>query len=168
MPRKTSAARLAEFRILVDFAGTMRLFFQRLHPGAWDDKLPDGTSYFEGMTAMAERMLAEGAVPSQVQTGWKQAVADMLEMTRDWRPEVIAAADKFLVDNRALSLTTMRRRIWRVIPRVLARGRIRNIDEFYVVKNVISDDGDDLSRDDRARLRDMCFDFEMRPHARRS
>jgi len=165
MPRKTSPARLAEFKVQLDFARALQKFLKRLHPGVWNDALPDGTSYFDRMMDMGVRMLSEGVVSSEVMTGWKQATADMLEMTRDLHPDGVGAADKFLVSASALSLTEMRRRVWRVIPKVLARGRIRSIDEFYVIKNVLDDDGENLSDEERARLDEMRSEFETRsPH----
>jgi len=50
--------------------------------------------------------------------------------------------------------------MWRVTPKVLLRGRNRNVDEFYVVKNVLEDDGEDLSEEERAQLDKMRFEFE--------
>jgi hypothetical protein len=49
---------------------------------------------------------------------------------------------------------------------VLARGRIRDIDEFNAVKDVL-DDGD-LPEDGRARLETLRFEFEQRAARRRS
>jgi hypothetical protein len=162
MARRTSPERVQEFRVYVGFASAMRAFLQKLHPGFWKDPLPDGTSYFERMSAEAERLLAEGRAPSPWVRGWKQAAADMLEMTRDLRPDAVQAADEFLLERGAVSLSAMRRRVWRTIPKALARGRIRNIDEFYVVKNVLDDDGEDLSAEERAKLTDMQSEFEKR------
>jgi hypothetical protein len=169
MARRASPERVQEFRVYVAFANAMRAFLQKLHPGSWKDPLPDGTSYFARMSAEAERLLAEGRAPSPWVTGWKQAAADMLEMTRDLHPEGVKAADEFLAERGAVSLSEMRRRVWRIIPKVLARGRIRNIDEFYVVKNVLDDDGEDLSAEERAKLAKMQSGFETHVgRARRS
>ena len=166
MPKRATPERIEEFKTLLSFVRALRRFLETLHPGMWKDTLPDGTSYFDRMTAIAERGLAEGVVPSNVMTGWRQAAADMLEMTRDLEPHAVKAADAFLVKADALSLTEMRVRIWNIVPKVLARGRIRNIDEFYVVKNVL-DDGDP-SEDERARLDKLRFEFEKRGTRRRT
>jgi len=114
------------------------------------------------MTAEYEKLWSDGCAPPDIVIGIKQASADLLEMSRDLRPEGVKAADEFLVTAGALSLTEMRRRVWRVVPKVLTRGRIRNIAEFHVVKNVLDDDGEDLSEDERARLDSMRFEFETR------
>lgn len=83
-------------------------------------------------------------------------------MSRDFSPEAVRNADTHLVAAGTLSLTEMRRRIWRVIPKVLERGRIRNVDEYYVVKNTLDDDGDALSDEERDRLDHLRFEFEER------
>jgi hypothetical protein len=155
MPRRTSPARLAEFKVHLDFVPTLHKFLKRLHPD-----LAEGMAYLDGMVAMGQRMHAEGVIPSEMMTGWKEATAGLLEMTRDFHQEVVDAADKFLASEKASSLTEMRGRVWRVVPKVLARGRIRNMDEFYVIRNVLDDDGDDLSDDERARLEEMRGEFE--------
>ena len=46
--------------------------------------------------------------------------SDMLEMTRDLKPDAVKAADAFLVRAGAVSLTEMRAHIWRIVPKVLA------------------------------------------------
>lgn len=156
MARKSTPERLADFKLLLDFLRGILAFLGKSRPGrAWDDA-------YKSITTGGERMLSEGLVTSQVMTGWKQAAADLLEMTRDLPPAAVAAADEFLVATGALSLSEMRRRVWRVIPKVLARGRIRTIDEYYVVKNVLDDDGEDLTEGDRARLNEMRVEFEFR------
>jgi hypothetical protein len=162
MARKSSPERLAEFKAHLDFLREMLAFLGKSRPGgAWDDA-------HKHIATGGERMLSEGLVTSQVMTGWKQATADLLEATRDLPPDAVAAADESLVAAGALSLTEMRRRVWRVVPKVLARGRIRTIDEFYVVKNVLDDNGDDLSEGDRTRLNEMRAEFEFRsPPGRR-
>jgi hypothetical protein len=143
----------------------MKNFLETLRPGMWKDTLPDGTSLFDREAAMAEHLLAQGVVPADVMTGWRQAAADILEMTRHLKLDEVSAADAFTIQSGAVSLTEMRARVWKVVPKVLARGRIRTIDEFYVVKNVLDDS--DVPEDERARLEALRFDFEQRAARRR-
>lgn len=82
-----------------------------------------------------------------------------MEMTRDLSLDEVEAADAFLSWAGCVSLTEMRARIWRTIPKVLARNRIRNLDEFYIVKNAV--DGGDLPEAERARLDALLGDFEL-------
>ena len=74
----------------------------------WKDTLPDGTSYFDRMAAHGGGRLAEGVVPADVMTGWRQAVADMLEMIRDLKPDGVKAADAFFVKAGALGIVIPR------------------------------------------------------------
>jgi len=156
MARRLSPERLDEFKANLAFVRAVHAFLERIHPGV----IPDGTSYFDAMTAMAETALMTGAVRSEWMSGCRQAAADMLEWTRDLSPDAVRAADAFLISEGSTSLTKMRARIWRTIPKVLARGRILNLDEFYVVKNVM-DDGD-LPEAERSRLEALRFEFEER------
>jgi hypothetical protein len=57
--------------------------------------------------------------------------------------------------------------VWRTIPKVLERGRVRNLDEFYVVKNLLDDGEEELSPDDRERLVRMRSEFERGAGTRR-
>lgn len=79
-------------------------------------------------------------------------------MTRDFSPDQVKAADAFLVSAGSVSLTEMRARIWRTIPKVVTRNRIRNLDEFY---NVAVDDGD-LPAEERALLDALLREFSER------
>jgi hypothetical protein len=165
MARKPSAERLAEFQTYLGFFRALGAFQEKLYPELRRvSALPDGRSAIEAGAAWAEDAARNGTAPfSALLTGVKQAVGDQLEMTRELPQETVRLADEFLATTGALSLTEMRRRVWRVVPKVLERGAIRTIDEFYVVKNVLDDGGHDLSHDDRARLETMRFEFETRP-----
>lgn len=161
MGRKSRPARLAEFKVLVDFARASLKFLETQRTPAMNEALAEGTSHAGRILMMGEQMLSDGAVSSEMMTGFRQAAADILEMTRDFREEALDVANKFFVATGALSLTEMRRRVWRLIPKVLTRGRIRNIDEFYAVKDALSDPG--LSDKERGTLNEMLFDFEIGP-----
>ena len=158
MARRTSPERIDEFRSYVSFGRSIWAFLEELHPGFV--KAPGGLSYFDRIAAEGASIAASGVVPSHEASGFKQAAADMLEMTRDFSPEQVKAADAFLVSAGCLSLTEMRARIWRTIPKVLTRNRIRNLDEFYIVKNAV-DDGD-LPAAERTRLDALLGEFEER------
>lgn len=164
MTRKPSPDRLAEFHAYLGFFRAMWAFQEKLNPELRSHSaLPNGGSYGDFAAAQAQEAVSSGTAPfSAILTGMKQGVADQLEMTRDVPREVVKLADEFLVAAGALSLTEMRHRVWRVIPKVLERGAIRTLDEFYVVKNVLDDDGEGLSPDERARLDTMRFEFETR------
>jgi hypothetical protein len=155
MAKRATPERLDEFRSYVAFMRSIPSFLEKFCPG-----IVTGLSYLDRLAAAAESAAAGGVVPSGEMSGWKQAAADMLEMTRDLAPDQVKAADAFLVSAGCVSLTEMRARIWRTIPKVLTRNRIRNLDEFYIVKNAV-DDGD-LPAAERARLDALLGEFEER------
>ena len=46
--------------------------------------------------------------------------------------------------------------------KVLKRGKIRNLDEWYVIKEILDDVDSDISEKDRAQLGELFAEFEMR------
>lgn len=77
--------------------------------------------------------------PAGALRGVRMAVADMLEMSRHVPAEWVEAADAFLAGRGAVSLSMMRRRIWRLVPRILARGRIRSEEEYCILIERLND-----------------------------
>jgi hypothetical protein len=156
MAKRATPERLEEFRSYVAFVRSIPPLLEKLCPG-----IVKGLSYLDRPAAEAESAAASGVVPSGEMSGWKQAAADLLEMTRDFSLDEVKAADAFLIISAGgVSLTEMRARIWRTIPKVLTRNRIRNLDEFYIIKNAV-DDGD-LPAAERARLDALLGEFEER------
>jgi hypothetical protein len=91
------------------------------------------------------------------------AVGDFLEMTRDLTPEQVSAADAALAAAGAPSLSTVRVRVWRKVPKILARGRIRNEVEYYLVKERLNDVGPDGFKGADLELADrLVSQFEER------
>jgi hypothetical protein len=93
--------------------------------------------------------------------GMRMAAADTLEMTRDLPRDVVAEADEFLKSRSAATVSLMRVRIWRQIPKILTRGRIRNEEEYYLLVEQLNDvSTTSLSEADRARAERMIAAYE--------
>jgi hypothetical protein len=89
------------------------------------------------------------------------AVADLLEMTRDLPASTVDQANVWLLAEGVASLSAMRERIWRQIPRILARGRIRNEVEYYLVADRMGDVGPDgLDEDERQLAAELVAEYE--------
>jgi hypothetical protein len=71
--------------------------------------------------------------------GVRMAVGDLLEMTRDLTAEQVAKADATLAAEAAPTLSVVRTRFWRKVPKILARGKIRNEVEYYLVIERVND-----------------------------
>lgn len=91
------------------------------------------------------------------------AVQDLLEMSRDLTPSGVSAADRWLAQRGVARLSEMRAEVWRTIPKVLARGRIRSEEEYYLVIERLNDVDDlDLCERDRRRLELIAASFADR------
>ena len=96
-------------------------------------------------------------------SGLKQAVGDLLEMTRDIILQETQEADAYLSERRAPTLTQMRREIWQLIPKILRRGKVRNDEEYYLLKErAISLDDPDMDDETRKVADRLLFEYEFR------
>lgn len=70
------------------------------------------------------------------QRGLQMALTDLVEMTSDWTPEQVAAANEGLLAAGAASLSEVRHTYSKQYLRVVKRGRIESEYEYYLVKGV--------------------------------
>lgn len=82
---------------------------------------------------------------------------DLLEATQDYQGEELAVWDGALASQRAPTLSTMRVKHWKLVPKIVKRGRIRNEEEYYLVKSVV--DSSALSDDEQAKLVELLDQY---------
>ena len=106
----------------------------------------------------------EARSPAGAHRGLLMARNDLLEMTRDFGPDRVAAIDADLRARDLPTLSAVRAATWKTIPRVLQRGRIRTEVEYYLVVERVNDvsEDDGLSVEARARLSELVAEFEAR------
>ena len=75
---------------------------------------------------------------------------DLLEATQNYQREQLAVWDGALASQRAPTLSMMRIKHWKLVPKIVKRGRIRNEEEYYLVKSVV--DSSALSNDEQGKL----------------
>lgn len=90
----------------------------------------------------------------------------MTEMTQDHNGEALLAWDQQLSEYKAVTLSAMRERHWKLIPKISKRARIRNEDELYLVKNHL--DSPEISADEQAALVALVDSYEPSPRISRS
>ena len=96
-------------------------------------------------------------------SGLKQAVGDLLEMTRDFTIQEQQEADAYLTERGAVILTDMRRQIWQLIPKILKRGKIRNDEEYCLLKErAISMDDPEISDETRKLADRLLYEYECK------
>jgi hypothetical protein len=103
-----------------------------------------------------------GTTRSEVILGMKQGINDVLAMAKDWPAEDRKRIDDALVAKGMPSLRKMEARLKKKHQRILARGRIKNDEEFYIVAEILSDSEFDISESDRSKLGKISFTYETR------
>ena len=127
-----------------------------------DSHFPTSFSMGSGIAEGIQGMEANVGPRTRLK-GIRMAVADVLEMSRDFTREQLTAADAALAAEGAPLLSTMRARIWRKVPRILARGKIRNEVEYYLVIERLNDVGPDaLQGAERELAGELVSQFEHR------
>jgi hypothetical protein len=151
MARRLSSERQAELAELTRFSDAL-----------WSYLFDTGHLPSE-LRAAWQQGQAEAAFwpPGGALRGYRQAVQDALEMTREWPPAEVAVADQHLRGRGITTLSEMRARIWRQVPRILARGRIRTDEEYYLLIERLNDvDATALSAEERARASELVAAYK--------
>jgi hypothetical protein len=103
--------------------------------------------------------MAEKA-PGRALSGLKIAVGDCIEMSFLWSYTQVNEADEALRANGIVTLTEIRRRYSRRFKAIIKRGKIRNEQEYYLVKAASSDPM--IPATEESALQSLLEDFEER------
>ncbi len=101
------------------------------------DLLATGTDPVVMLDQMASRSFAEA------RRGLAMAIGDVVEFVGDWSAANVAKCDSELSQNSLPTLTQVQARFSKAIQRVVRRGRIRNDEEFYALRNAVEQKGVD-------------------------
>ena len=168
MPRKPSPQRSAEYEGDWQFALVFSAFLDSLSrelTAPVGESRPDGTiasrlapnTYISlADTLAAARASAESRGRHLSHTSVRMALQDLIEMSRDLNTEQLSQADARLAARGLPTVSAMRLKVWRTIPKVLKRGQIRNDLEYYLLVERLNDvDSHELVPEDRLRLETM-------------
>jgi hypothetical protein len=177
MPRRNATEIEAEYQRLKRFA----IAFSELldaravadpNPSVIGEPGPDGNMVYRGFSGPPSQLCAglreglehlERTKPRGWRSGLRQGVQDLLEMSRDMNQAEVRVADAALSRAGAPTLSTLRLEIWRTIPRILSRGRIKTEAEYYLLVERLNDEADDqFTPHDRERLASIIAEFEER------
>lgn len=76
-------------------------------------------------------------------------------------PEFAAQIDEDLIAHNLPSFQTLYGLVADCVHKVIKRQKIKNIDEYYVIKELIDDTVSDITNDERVLLTKFLADFEM-------
>lgn len=128
-----------------------------------DPKLQSEMSGFSPIAAMtkAETEIAK----SKLYSGLKQALVDSVSNMKD-HPKFAADINAGLIANNLPSVKTLIGLVADSANKVMKRQKIKNIDEYYIIKELIDDTVSDISNDERTLLSKLLEDFETKTTTR--
>lgn len=94
--------------------------------------------------------------------GLKQAINDVIEETRPWSPEQVAAFNSECAKHGLFTLSELRRRYSGRYKSIVRRGRIRSDTEYYLVMGVLADVSRSEDDSERQQLEQMVQEYESR------
>ncbi|MGJ5640529.1 hypothetical protein [Formosa sp. S-31] len=98
---------------------------------------------------------------SLARRGLKEGLRDTLTGLKELPTDLISEMNKSLIENNYPSINILTSQIRNVPKKVLEKGKIKNLDEYYVIKEVLDDMDYDISESHRAELNKILEEFEQ-------
>jgi hypothetical protein len=92
----------------------------------------------------------------------KEGLADQLTMVNEYPAEVRLNIDKELEENKLPGLITLQSVFKDTLGKVLKRERIKNLEEYYSVKELVVNQDNGISEQERIKLDKFMGDFEQK------
>lgn len=92
-----------------------------------------------------------------LKAGLIDTVSQMVSLPVEYRNHL----DALLLGEGLPSLNKLIALVKNVSDKVLKKGKIKNINEYYIIKEIVDDSGYEISADDRNRLTNMLGKFEF-------
>lgn len=103
----------------------------------------------------------EKTAPAKAKKGLLMAVNDIVEMSSNWSPDQISEADRRFIASGAPSLSEIRKTYSRKYQRIMKRGFIKSIEEYYMVKGIVDGGVGEPDPSERENLFAMLRSYEM-------
>lgn len=92
--------------------------------------------------------------------GLKEGLRDSLTWLKEFPIDLRTELDENLNSKNFPSINILTSQINNVPNKVLEKGKIKNLDEYYLIKEVLDDVEYEISRSQRAKLNKIFADFE--------
>jgi hypothetical protein len=87
-------------------------------------------------------------------------INDMVERSAHWSQEEVSVADRRLSENGAPTLSEVRKEFSKQYRKILKRGSIKTLEEYYLVKGIVDGGAVEVDATERANLFSMLGTFE--------
>lgn len=104
----------------------------------------------------------QGTRRSDVISGMKQGINDTIAMSSCWTAAERKKVEDALAAKGLPSVRKMEAGLKKKHQRILARGHIKNDEEFYIVAEILSDGEFEISESDRIQLGKISYAYETR------
>ena len=94
------------------------------------------------------------------------AISDSLEISNDWKGDVIKNFDEILKSNDAITLTELRKRYSRRFSQIIKAGKIRNEHDYYHVKGMLDSNTACFSQEEIINLTQLLNNYELKISSR--
>lgn len=92
--------------------------------------------------------------------GLKMAVNDMVSDSFIFSHEDVKKIDDFFVANNVVSLTAMRKNFSKKYKKIIERKRIKNIEEYFLIKEISIDPAVNFEEDEKILIESLLTIFE--------
>jgi hypothetical protein len=83
--------------------------------------------------------------PAGARSGLGMAIGDVIDFASDWSASDVAACNRELAQMNLPTLSDVQARFSKLVQRVVRRGRVKNDEEFYALRNAVEQQGVDSS-----------------------
>jgi hypothetical protein len=93
--------------------------------------------------AVLDRMAVNS--PGRARSGLGMAISDVIDFASDWSANDVAVCNRELSQMNLPTLSEMQARFSKLVQRAVRRGRLKNGEEFYALRNAVEQQGVDSS-----------------------
>jgi hypothetical protein len=98
---------------------------------------------------------------SMARKGLKETLRDTLTQMIDYPEDIKTEMNKNLKQNNYPTIQLLSAQIRNTPKKVISRGKIKDDDEYYVIKEFLDDLESDISTEEREKFNEIIIDFEF-------
>lgn len=136
----------------LDLKKFMGLFYD------WYEKKPHHPPQAHPVIVLSQ---LESRSPAKARSGLQMAINDLIESTLNWELSEVQSADVKMTASGAPSLSQVRAKYSRKFAQLLKRGKIKNVEEYYLAKGIIDGAAYHFGDLDRNAILSMLEKFEQ-------
>ncbi len=98
---------------------------------------------------------------SLAKRGLSESLRDSISSLKEFPPDIIKAIEADLQKNNLPNIRTLQSLIYNTIKKVLKRGKIKNTEEYYTIKEMVIDQSSSITEEERILLDKYIEEYEF-------